>query len=887
MSSLKIVLWNANGIPRHKLELAKFLNDKEIDIMLLAETHLTNKYNFNVSGYTFYCTNHPDGKAHGGTGILIRSRIKHHSLTGTAENYLQATSICVQTKQGDITLSAVYCPPRFPITEKQFIDFFSSLGECFLAAGDYNAKHLHWGSRLCNPKGKQLYNALICKRNKLDYVSPGKPTYWPTDPNKLPDLIDFAVTRKIPHNLITAETRADLSSDHSPVLFTLRHQSHYKELPYMLTSKATNWLKYKKYISTHIELEPKLDTPVDIENTIAAFESTIITAAKISTPQKGYLENKKHSSTNREIEILVLQKRRLRREWQVHRSPASKQLLKAATHALTRALRSEEQRAQYQYIQKLSPTSTKHPLWKAHQTLSAPIECEMPIRDNNGKWARSDAEKSATFAAHLKNVFQPNPETNDFTLPTVPYLMESEPVKFVPEEISKIITEKLNPRKAPGHDLITPKMIIELPNCAIICICMFFNAITKQAHFPQQWKKSTIVMIPKPGKDKTQPSSYRPISLLSCMSKLFERLLMLRIKPHLETHNIIPSHQFGFREKHGTIEQVHRITSEIRTAFEKGEYCSAIFLDVAQAFDRVWLDGLMYKIKTLFPQNTHELFKSYLYDRNFVVRCNTTTSEAQTIEAGVPQGSVLGPMLYVLYTSDIPVSDRLTMSTFADDTAIISRSKCPIHANALLGNHIVAVANWLANWRIKVNEQKCKHVTFTLNKSSCSPLTLNNVQIPQSNHVTYLGVHLDRRLTWRNHIEAKRTYLKLKARSLHWLINSRSALSLEYKIIIYNTVLKPIWTYGCELWGNASSSNIEILRRAQSKILRTITGAPWYIRNENIQRDLRIPDVRTEIEQRSAKYALKLSVHPNQLARSLLRVNRSSRLRRNDLPAQM
>ncbi|XP_017473031.1 PREDICTED: RNA-directed DNA polymerase from mobile element jockey-like [Rhagoletis zephyria] len=218
MTLLKIAHLNANGIPHHKLELSKFLKDKEIDIMLLAETHLTNRYNFGISGYTFYCTNHPDGKAHGGTGILVRNRIKHHHLTGIAENYLQATSICVQTKQGDITLSAVYCPPRFTITEKQFMDFFSSLGERFLAAGDYNAKHPHWGSRLSNPKSKQLYNALICRRNKLDYASPGKPTYWPADPQKLPDLIDFAVTRKIPRGLISTESVAQVQISAAHIL---------------------------------------------------------------------------------------------------------------------------------------------------------------------------------------------------------------------------------------------------------------------------------------------------------------------------------------------------------------------------------------------------------------------------------------------------------------------------------------------------------------------------------------------------------------------------------------------------------------------------------------------------------------------------------------------
>jgi len=136
------------------------------------------------------------------------------------------------------------------------------------------------------------------------------------------------------------------------------------------------------------------------------------------------------------------------------------------------------------------------------------------------------------------------------------------------------------------------------------------------------------------------------------------------------------------------------------------------------------------------------------------------------------------------------------MSTFADDTAILSRSKCPQQASAQLAAHLDVVQIWLSDWRIKVNEQKCKQVTFTLNRRNYPNLTLNNTVLPQAYEVTYLGVHLDRRLTWRTHIEAKRTHQMLKANSLHWLINSCSPLSLDYKVLFYNSALKPIWTYG-------------------------------------------------------------------------------------------
>ena len=156
--------------------------------------------------------------------------------------------------------------------------------------------------------------------------------------------------------------------------------------------------------------------------------------------------------------------------------------------------------------------------------------------------------------------------------------------------------------------------------------------------------------------------------------------------------------------------------------------------------------------------------------------------------------------------------------------------------------------------------------------------------IPQSQEVTYLGIHLDRRFTWRRHIESKRLQMKLKSAELNWLNGSHSKLSLDNKVLLYKSILKPIWTYGIQLYGNASSSNIEIIQRAQSKILRTMTAAPWYIRNENIHKDLQILFVRKEFERVKLSYKSKLEAHPNTLARSLAQTSEHSRLRRSDRP---
>jgi len=207
-----------------------------IDIMRLVETHFTNKYNFQIRGYTSYRTDHPVGKAYGRTGILIRERIKHHFHQRFATSYLKATSIKVQSGNGNLTIAAVNCPPCFAISEAQLMDFYNFLGDRFIAAGDYNTIHTHWGSRLVTPKGRQLYNVIIKSNNKLDYVSPGNTTYWPTDPRKVSDLIEFAVAAgsaatKIEPKLLPYISETSFSRT-LPLVHLSYHKSNQNLFPY-------------------------------------------------------------------------------------------------------------------------------------------------------------------------------------------------------------------------------------------------------------------------------------------------------------------------------------------------------------------------------------------------------------------------------------------------------------------------------------------------------------------------------------------------------------------------------------------------------------------------------------------------------------------------------
>ena len=347
-------------------------------------------------------------------------------------------------------------------------------------------------------------------------------------------------------------------------------------------------------------------------------------------------------------------------------------------------------------------------------------------------------------------------------------------------------------------------------------------------------------MIPKPNKPPDTPSSYRPISLLPLFSNIFKKLILKRIIPIIELNT--PNNQFGFRTNHSTIHQVHRLVNKILYSLEKKQICTAAFLDMAQAFDKVWHQGLLFKLKSIFPPYYYLLFKSYLEDRHFVVRSGPALSEINPIHAGVPQGAVAAPLLFNLFISDQPTTNHTITGDFADDKAIMALNSEPEIASNLIQVHLNLLQTWYKDWGIKINESKSAHCTFTLRPRNCPTITLNNLPIPPTQNVRYLGLHLDRRLTWAHHIHTKRIALNNRSRQLRLLLTSKH-INLSNKILIYKLLLKPIWSYGIQLCGSAKSSNIKKIQIFQSKCLRQITKAPFYVSNDILHKDLSVPTI--------------------------------------------
>ncbi|GBN95719.1 RNA-directed DNA polymerase from mobile element jockey [Araneus ventricosus] len=386
-------------------------------------------------------------------------------------------------------------------------------------------------------------------------------------------------------------------------------------------------------------------------------------------------------------------------------------------------------------------------------------------------------------------------------------------------------------------------MIKNLPVRIILRITFIINCIFKFSYFPKSWKTAVVVPIYKQGKNAQIPDSYRPISLLSSLSKLAETVILHRLEA--ETDNKLIPFQFGFRKGLSTTEQLIRMTEHIREGFINRASTAAVFIDIAKAFDRVWIDGLIYKMHKLeIPRQLILLIQSYLKGRNFTVRVEKELSTLRNTEAGVVQGSRLGRHCFNIFINDICQMPETQLALFADDTAIMCTGPNGALNVENLNRHLAELEKWLIRWKIKINVDKCQAVCFTRARKLPPPPKLFRRTIPWCNETKYLGITLDRKLTYKKHITNVTKKFKKARMALHPLIGGNSRLSLGNRLLLYKSLLRPLISYASPVWGAAANMHFIGLERLQNMAVRQIARQPWYIRNRTIRKDLASPPFR-------------------------------------------
>ena len=865
LNSLKIISWNSASLPSRMGELRELVSRTNPDIVLVQETQLNPTNRVSIPNYSCYRDDRqPQSNLNPytkhGTAIFIRSTIPHFQISSPNMVYTQATVVQF-TLHGlpPFNIASVYVKNRPGHSLINELETLTANHSEFILCGDFNAHHRRWTAKY-NAAGSML--STFSDNNSFDIIAPPTPTRYGTNSQST---IDLVLARNIPfHHKI--ESLQELSSDHNPVACDFFINA---DVPRASQCYKTNWPLF-----TQILEAKTLDTnSTQISNTnqlnlaVSKLTNDILSSHKSATK---IINTKSEIYTPLHIKDLIRTKNRIRRLWQRHRDPQDKVELNRIQNRIKTALRDHIQQDWSNYLSSLDPEDGS--LFRATKRCKR-ANFNIPPLKIFDTVAYSDNSKAEFLASTYENQFQNNPSKDpnfdEFVHSSVEELLAAPPNHPIapvnPEEIITYIS-KLKIKKAPGRDGITNKMVKNLPPNAVITIATILTAMLNTFMFPSIWKSAVIIPILKPGKESSDPESYRPISLLPILGKIAEVIIKNRLLNFLEEYKIIIPHQFGFMKQLSTTHQLLRVTEYIAEGFTNRQSTGAIFLDVAKAFDRVWIPGLIHKlVQYRIPTYLVHLIHSYLNGRSFVVQVKKSFSTPRKINAGTPQGSVLGPLLFNLYINDIPSRPPNKLALFADDTAVLARGLSLAYIIRSLQHHINELETWLDRWRIKINVSKSAAVMFTRKlRDLPAKLKMYGTELDWLKTTRYLGVILDSRLTWKPHLQYISDKYRLNTIKLNKLIGRHSPLNLQNKLLLYKVIMRPVITYAAPVWGGACRTTLEKFERLQSSTLRhKVICANRYMRNDDILKALNIPSLKKFIGQMATKFFSALDLIDN------------------------
>ena len=342
-------------------------------------------------------------------------------------------------------------------------------------------------------------------------------------------------------------------------------------------------------------------------------------------------------------------------------------------------------------------------------------------------------------------------------------------------------------------------------------------------------------MLIKPDKPPLQTISYRPISLLSAIMKLFEWVIKKRLQKHFEDNGFFSKYQSGFRKSKSTNDHLFHLSQTIMESLSWGEHVIVAFLDVEKAFDNVWRNGLRYKIYQLgLPTKLCRWLFDFLVGRVIQVKIEGFLSPKVYPKAGVPQGSNLSPLLFLIYVNDMPNPShhQTNKLQFADDASQCAVSKNIDLAAEYLQQDLDKLARWCAKWRIKLNSEKTKVVIFSKSRSAIRAepaLSLYGDLLLYYPHIKFSGITFDNRMTFTKHFEEILERCSNKFHCLRILVNKKWGPSPTTILQIYKQCVRPIFEYGIVSTITVSESIINKMQRVQNSLIRLTLCLPKYV----------------------------------------------------------
>ena len=815
--------WNLNTLSKDNFCRVSLLEAHntifKYDIISLCETSLNEETPVPegiLPGYHYHPLNHPDGKKSGGVGIFYKETLPLRVREDLSFDECLVSELTFGRKK--IFFTVFYRNPEHKAGSDGFEDFLTNFENMYeqmcsekpyatFFTGDINGHTQEWYPEGdTNAEGIKL-DELFTKISLSQIID--EPTHFFRD-DCTPSCIDIILTDQ-PNLVLESGCRPSLDP-------AVKHNITFCKLNFKIPPPPKFTRKIYHYCRAQTEAlnkslhdfpwtEQLKNLPNPTHQVRLLNETTLNIISNFVPNEEKTFRPSEPPWLNRSIKIRLRKHNKLYRKSKENGfTEGDNAIVEESKSQINELiLDAKEKYLQSQGAELADPSTDSKKYWKILNIFLN--KCKVPrippLFENNS-FVTDCKEKATIFNNYFAH--QCTPFLTDSVLPPLTYHTNNRLSHFtITKDEVKDILRLMNVNKAHGPDEISAHMIKLCANELCEPLRIIFQNIIDTGIFPDQWKEANVTPVHKK-KDKKTVSNYRPISLLPLFAKVFERIVFRNLYHFLKENELITKNQSGFTPGDSGTNQLISLVHDIHKAFDDSSCLEvrSIYLDMSKAFDKVWHEGLLHKLE----QNGIDgkllvFFKSYLSDRRQRVVLNGQASEWAPILSGVPQGSVLGPLLFLVYINDLECGIKSQIKFFADDTSLYSVVKDPIISAAELQHDLDIISEWANQWKMSFNPDPTKpaeEILFSQKASKIDhpPLFFNGIEVKRVSEHKHLGLILDPKLNFAAHLREKtgtakkgigmikhlRLYLPTKALNLIYKARVRS--HLDYCDFIYH-----------------------------------------------------------------------------------------------------
>ena len=780
------------------------------------------------TGYRLLHQRGPGAGHAGGVAMLIRNNIPYTVLT--VQTDLQVIAVRLQLDRL-YTICSIYIPPNSNLTLTQMQNLTRQLPEPCLILGDYNARSPLWGDTTTNAAGTTIMEFL--ERSNKIVLNHNFPTHYSMAYDTLSNIDLSLCSAEVRLQFDWCVSRDLYDSDHFPILLKPITDDLIQTNKRFLFEKADWTLFQTRAIPTQ-----QVDDFESINDAVQHITECIISAAEEAIPKtSGTLRPKVVPWWCAELQQAKQIKQRALYKYIAQHTPANREAYNRA-RAHFRALRKRKRKESWiNYVSSINSDTRLDKIWQKIHRLNGKYKTTSPpiLKNAQGDLVADPVEVAEMFGASLENISRGSAEPQ-FTRIS----QQCRPPNFrggTHETYNNVFSlDELNHalrdvvHTAPGEDQVSYTLLKHLPNETLDYILKLYNRIWTTHRFPVDWLIAIVLPFEKPEKDPYVVTNYRPISLTSCLCKLMEKMVNVRLVWTLEKRQAISSQQYGFRHGRSTTDVLVRLDTDIKHAFARRQHTIVVFFDLQKAYDTTWRHGILQRLHEVGIRGHLPVFLSnFLSNRTFKVKVGQSLSSDYTQYQGVPQGSVLSCTLFSLAISELAnnIPQNTNCTLYVDDFTIYASGS---HLPTLTRRVQLALNQahtWLVNHGFTVNRTKTKAMHFTKLRGLFPPpeLRLDTTPVAFVEEMRFLGMIFDRKLSWQPHLRNLRQRCLTAMNILKTISRKSWGADRASLFHIYRMLVRSKLDYGCQIYSSAPKSTLQILNPVHHLGIRLCTGA--------------------------------------------------------------